>query len=95
METVVVGVSIQGGVLSTPVVEVSWVRPDTRVAATKEEEGSRVVMASKGEATRLRAAGLGLAMVAIIHIKVHLIILVWEAGQILCKERVAAWGHEQ
>jgi hypothetical protein len=93
METVVVGVSIQAGVLSTPVVEGSRVEPDTRAAATKVEEGSRVAMASKGEAALLRAAGMGLAVVAIILIKVHLIFVVWEVEQISFKERVAAWGQ--
>jgi hypothetical protein len=50
-------------------------------------------MASKGEAALLRAAGMGLAVVAIILIKVHLIFVVWEVEQISFKERVAAWGQ--
>jgi hypothetical protein len=59
--------------------------------ATREEEVSRVVVASKGTAIRLRAAGRGLVVAAITLFKVPLNNLVWEARQILCKVRVVAW----
>ncbi|KAM0852978.1 hypothetical protein ACQ4PT_051394 [Festuca glaucescens] len=85
------GVSIQGVELSTPAVEGFRVRPDTKDAATREEEGSRDVVASKGVATLLRAAGRGLLVEAIAPIKVPLKNLVWEVVQILCKEKVVAW----
>jgi hypothetical protein len=89
---VVVGVLTQGEVLSTPTVVVSRVGPATRGAATREEEDSRVVVASMGAAALLRAAGRGLVVAAIMPIKVTLNNLVWEVGKNLWKEKVVAWG---
>jgi hypothetical protein len=91
--TVVAVVSTRAGAFSTPVVEGSKAALVTRVVVTKAEEGSRVVMASRGEVMRLHAADMGLAVVDTILIKVTLSFLVWEVELTSCKGRVATVGR--
>jgi DUF917 family protein len=89
---VAVADSTLGVVPSTPAGVVSRVGPATRDADTRGEAVSRAVAASKGAVALLRVAGRELVVADTMRIKVTLISLAWEVGQILCKEKAVPWG---